>query len=172
MTATQHTFDPRDLDKGKGSGHALRRPVLPLTTAADVLDMSESDVVAEIQQGRVRWAWNLSAGEKETFVLVLTRSIVCWFAKRDGLHLPQPVNMDEVVRMILPPMSLATGIIYGREFRKIFRVGKNQVAALLEAGLLEERKRPEHAARSGINGSRHLTRASVVELLIKRQAPW
>lgn len=174
MTATlQRSFDPRALDKGTGSGHALRRPVLPLVTASDVLDLSEADVMAEIGERRIRWAFNLSAGdERASCVLVLTRSLVCWFAERDNVKLEQPRTIEDVITAILPPASLLTGVIRGAEFRQLFRVGKNHVNALLAAGLLQERKRPGHAARSGINGSRLLTRASVMELLKLRQAPW
>ena len=167
----QRPFDPRALDKA--GGHALSRPVLKLSTAADVMDLSEQDTIAEICEGRVRWAWNLATGSSRPFVRVLTRSVVCWLLERDGTVIPQPTTHDEAVRAVLPPMALAAGTITGKELKRIFRVGHHHIAALVDdMNVLTERTRPAHAPRSGINGSRVLTTKSVIELLNKTQAPW
>lgn len=171
-TAQQRTFDPRHLDKAAGRAETFRNPVIKLTVAAEVLGLSEKDVVAEIFSGRLRWAWNLSASDNRAFVIVLTRSVVAWLLEKDNTHVWQPGTIEEAIKQVLTPVQLAQVFLPGKELKKLFRVGNHHIANLVASRALAEVVRPAHAAHSGVNGTRKIITASVVELLTKRQAPW
>lgn len=163
MTApAQRTFDPRALDKAPGEVE-LRRPLLDVRTTATVLDLGEDDVLAELQQGRLRWAWDLSAANNgRAFLRIWNRSLICFLKP----ELPQPRELAEVLQLIIPPRARAVGSISGVELQALFNTTSGHVLSLFESGALV--KAPQSPHRRGRGGSPLATLRSVTQLLTQR----
>lgn len=162
MPAAQTTFDPRSLDKSPGKVE-LRRALLDVRTAATVLDLGEEDVLAELQQGRLRWAWNLSAANNgRAFLRIWNRSLICYLKP----ELPQPREFDGVLQHIIPPRARLVGSLSSVELQALFNTTGGHVLNLFEAGDLE--KVPNSPHRRGRGGSPRATLKSVTRLLTER----
>jgi len=162
MPAAQQTFDPRRLDKAAGKVE-LRRPLLDVRTAATVLDVSEETVLEELQQGRLRWAWDVSAAQnRRTFLRIWNRSLICYLKP----ELTQPAALDGVLLSVIPPRARVMGALSGVELQALFNTTGGHVLSLFEAGDLV--KVPNSPHRRGRGGSPRATLASVTQFLTQR----
>lgn len=162
MPAAQQTFDPRSLDKAPGKVE-LRRALLDVRTAATVLDLGEEDVLAELEQGRLRWAWNLSAANNgRAFLRIWNRSLICYLKP----ELAQPREHDDVLKHIIPPQARVVGSLASVELQALFNTTGGHVLNLFETGDLV--KVPNSPHRRGRGGSPRATLASVTQLLTNR----
>lgn len=162
MASTQQTFDPRSLDKAPGKVE-LRRALLDVRTAATVLDVSEETVFEELQQGRLRWAWDLSAAQNgRAFLRIWNRSLICYLKP----ELTQPRDHEDVLKHIISPRARVMGFLSGVELQSLFNTTGGHVLSLFETGALV--KAPNSPHRRGRGGSPRATLASVTRLLTER----
>lgn len=162
MSTAQQTFDPRSLDKVPGSVE-LRRALLDVRTAATVLDLGEEDVLAELQQGRLRWAWDVSAAQnRRTFLRLWNRSLICYLKP----ELTQPTEVSVVLQHIIPARSKVMGSLSGVELQTLLNTTGGHVLSLFESGDLV--KVPNSPHRRGRGGSPRATLKSVTQFLTDR----
>jgi hypothetical protein len=140
----------------------FRRPMVDLGAAMAMLDLNEQQLRREIEQGRIRWAFNLGVGAR-THVQILVRSL----AKCGDRTIIQPATVEGVADMVLPAESVATGTVRGTELQFALNIRSQHVTRLLDAGLIAEAE--ESQVFSGRAGSPVIMRASVVRLLALRR---
>jgi hypothetical protein len=162
MNAAQQTFDPRRLDRAPGKVE-LRRALLDVRTAATVLDVSEETVLEELQQGRLRWAWDLSAAQNgRAFLRIWNRSLICYLKP----ELEQPKELDGVLLQVVPPRARLLGALSGVELQALFNTTGGHVLSLFDSGALT--KVANSPQRRGRGGSPRATLTSVTRLLKER----
>lgn len=152
-----------DLRNGDNTRLTFRRPMLGMNAAKAVTGFDEDEVMSEIHTGRIKWAFNLSTTTDRMFVVILTRSLVCYLDPQ----LPQPDTIEQVADAVLPAQSLTTGNLRGTELKFAFNVTSEHVLNLIRLKLVTESRRSTW--HSGRNGSPTITRASVVQLLKLRR---
>lgn len=159
----QQTFDPRSLDKAPGKVE-LRRALLDVRTAATVLDMGEEDVLAEVEQGRLRWVWDVSAAcGGRAFLRVWNRSLLCYL-KPD---LDQPRDHAVVLQHVIPARARMAGSISGVELQAILNVTGGHIINLFASGDFVKAANSPH--RRGRGGSPRATLASVLNFFNTRR---
>ena len=142
---------------------AVKLPMVGIETCKSALGISEDAVLALIDDGKIRWAWNFSAQSSHArFVRVLTRSLLAY--QQPGLD--QPKAIEAVADLLLPLTSKLTGKVKGTTLQVAFNVSSTHVINLVAAGMLEAR-----TWKRGPNGSPVIARASVVRLLGERRLP-
>ena len=81
---------------------AVKLPMVGIETCKSALGISEDAVLALIDDGKIRWAWNLACQSQHTrFVRVLTRSLLAY--QQPGLD--QPKTIEAVADLFLPLTS-------------------------------------------------------------------
>lgn len=155
---TQRALDLRNDD---GSRLTYRLPMTSIDGAKPLLGMNEDEIMALIDEGKIRWAWDLACQSRAArFVRILNRSLVCY----EKPFLAQPETLAQVIELILPPVSKITGTVRGTELQRACNVSSTHVINLVEAKIIcaKDWKR-------GPNGSPLITRSSVVRLLTDRR---
>lgn len=153
------------LQNDDGTALTFERGIVQMSTAKAMLGFSEDEVMAEIECGRIKWAWNLGTSQDRLWVCILLRSLICF---RDP-KLTQPENVDDICLSILPPRSLVVGFVLGTELQDAFNATSEHILNLLRMGFLKlHPSSPVVPWRSGPGGSPLITRESVVELLKTR----
>lgn len=159
-SSSQRALDLRNDD---GSRLTYRLPMTSIDGAKPLLGLNEDEIMALIEDGKIRWAWDLACqSEHARFVRILNRSLVCY----EKPFLGQPETLDGVLELILPPSSKITGRVRGTELQRACNVSSTHIINLVEAGLLSggDWKR-------GPQGSPLITRASIARFLKERTLP-
>ena len=101
-----------------------RRPLIPLTAVAFLLDKTHAQVIELIEEGKIRWAFDIrSSGKTHREIRVLRHSLL----QLIGFHAPadSPIaedfpaddarEFDEIIKLILPPgFVLSPATLSGR----------------------------------------------------------
>ncbi len=162
MTAPQHTFD---LQSG-GRRLAFQLPLLDVVGARALTGLDEDELMNEIGQRRIVWAWNIGRSTDGRITLrIWNRSLICWVEPK----LTQPLRLEDVLNIILPPRSSITGTLDSKEVKRLMNTGHTHVANLAADGALMEHAKSGRRASSGPHGKRIFTRASVIEFFRLRQ---
>lgn len=165
MTLTlprQKQFDLRPPDRRPLD---LRRPLLSIETFRSLTDeLSEDDILNEIIDGRIKWAFNLAgAGASRSYVRIWNRSVLGWFDR----EFQQTDDLSEVINHILPARSLVTRALTAREVIRACNVTSSHIYNLIRDGLLKES--PGSSIHRGPSGGAIVTRASAVQFLTTRR---
>ena len=161
-TAPQRTMDLQ----ANGRRLAFQLPLLGVNGARALTGLDEDELMNEIGQRRILWAWNIALqAEGRTELRIWNRSLVCWIEP----HLTQPRDLAGVLATILPAKSELTGTLDSKEVKRLLNTGHTHVANLCAAGQLVEHGKSGKRAVSGPNGKRIITRGSVVEFFRTRQ---
>lgn len=136
-------------------------PMVGVETFKAMTGRNEDELLAEIQLGRVRWAFNVSSEESRMFVKILVRSIDCyrWPA------LKQPETFDAFIDSWLPPISKISGTVLGTTLQKLLNVSGDHIADLINAELIRAEKRK---ITTGPQGTAKIKRTSVVTFMRAR----
>lgn len=145
---------------------AFQLPLLDVRGARALTGLDEDELMSEIGQRRILWAWNIALqAEGRTELRIWNRSLVCWIEP----NLAQPRELKEVLLTILPAKSELTGVLDSKEVKRLLNTGHTHIANLCERGQLTEHGKSGQRAASGPNGKRIITRASVIEFFRNRQ---
>ncbi len=136
------------------------RPMVGMEGIKSFIGMNEDEVLGEIATGKIKWAFDLSAGADRQFLRVLSLSMDCW----KYAALKQPATLDGVIDLILPAGSKVTGIVKGTSLQFSFNVVSEHILNLLRAGRLKL-ARGQTGWSTGPNGTPLITRASVETFL-------
>lgn len=162
MRPAQNTFD---LQSG-GRRVAFQLPLLDVVGARALTGLDEDELMNEIGQRRIVWAWNIGrAADGRITLRIWNRSLVCWLEPK----LTQPTRLEDVLNIILPARSLITGTLDSKEVKRLLNTGHTHVANLAEDKSLQEHAKSGRRAVTGPNGKRIFTRASVIEFFRVRQ---
>ena len=138
----------------------LQPPLVGIETLRGILNTTEEGVMALIEDGHLRWAFNLARPcAARMLVRVWTQSIAA--------HLNPAFDQEDdvagVIGRILPEGSRVTGTIAARDLRSAFNVASMHVNSLIDAGSLATA--PGSIRRRGRGGCSLVTRSSAFEFL-------
>ncbi len=156
-----------DLRHADGSRPVFVRPMVGAETFKAVTGKNEDEMLAEIQTGRVRWAFNVSAegrgrpGDHRIFPRIWVRSIDCYRFP----SLPQPAAIEDFFSHWLPAVSNLHGTLLGTTLQKLLNISGDHVADLISNDLIAAAPR---AVTTGTQGSPRIQRASVEQFLRAR----
>jgi len=115
----------------------FERPFADMTEVRGRLNLRERDVFLEIENGRLRWAFNFSTNEK-LFLRVYKPAVEHWVNPRR----PLVETFDELLRKLFPNATFNAGTaesIPGMDFQETFNLSHHNMRSLLEAGLILSR---------------------------------
>jgi hypothetical protein len=136
---------------------ALRRPLVDVYCCVAALGCSEDAVLQLIDEGKLRWAWNIArAGSGRRCVRVFAGSLAAYQAGRTEAE-----NCDKVLAAILPGHS---PLIQSAVLARALLCARHHVATLLTDGELDGKG----ARGMGPNSSPEIMRASAVRFLKRR----
>jgi hypothetical protein len=158
----QPALDMRNPD---GTRLTFQLPLLGVEGVRAATGLDEDEILAEIEEGRILWAWNIGLEGERTYLRVWHRSLAAWHNPK----LAQPEALDEVLRAMLPTRCWITGTLDSKEVKRVLNTGHMHVARLCETGLLSEHAKSGERAASGPNGKRIITRASVERFFRERR---
>ena len=150
---------------------AILRPLVNLWTAVAALDRSQNEVIALIEDGKLRYAWNIASrasGHRE--IRILTQSLVEFQSSQRLPPVPPDEEFQRVVKLIFPAVSYKNGVaasVCATTITKRFSAGSQHVLALADEGSLRFVK--DAVRRRGPNGSPAIEFASVVQFLKQRR---
>lgn len=161
MLATKPLQPALDLRQADGSRPVFVRPMVGVETFKALTGRNEDEMLAEIQIGRVRWAFNVSAESNRQFVRIWVRSLDCYRFP----DLTQPEKIEDFFGHWLPPVAHLTGTVLGTTLQKLLNVTGDHIADLIAAERLEAKVR---AISTGVKGSPKISRASLEKFLRAR----
>lgn len=148
------------------------QPVLCLHTVRAALNLQTEDVVALIESGELRWAWNLAASPSihDRGIRVLARSLANYQHRTRPPRTSEDDEFRAVMRLILPsvkhaPDTVAT--IRQCELARQLVVDAQLLAKLLANGEFQLARAAK--AATGRYGSPEVTVASVEAFLTRRR---
>ena len=149
---------------------AFKRPLVNLWTAVAALDRSSYEVLALIEEGKLRFAWNIAlrdVGSRD--IRILTQSIVEFQNCQPAPRLSDAEDFQRAVKFIFPAVSYSCGVatVRAATIYKKFSVGHSHVLKLVDQGSL--RRLEGTACRPGPNGSPQIEFSSVLDLLKRRR---
>lgn len=138
-----------------------RRPLMPISAVEFALDRVREEVMAEIEDGRLPWAWHLeSHTAHRKCVRVLARCIPWRQAGRTFPDLTEAEALAEIVPALRRTFTV-------QELRRRLTVSAGLVRDLVRDGELD--LAPGSPCRTGAGGSPQITRESIVRLLRARR---
>jgi hypothetical protein len=176
--ALQNSLDLRDR---AGQRLTFIRPMLGVESIRALTGLSEDEILAEIQSGKIRWAFNLSGAKRQTvaprrpsdsalrtphseshrcYLRVWNRSIICYV----NPSLPQPADLAVALTFILPHSRPA---LRCTELMRSFNVSSQHILNLVDDGLLA--KAPSASSPPNSRTSPIVTRNSVISFLESRR---
>jgi len=138
-----------------------RRPLVPIQTCEAILDLMCNEMMCEIEDGRLAWAWHIeSPGTARRCIRVWRECLV-----RRVAGYPQPDASDvEVLSSILPEHRIWFTV---QELRRRLTISGGHIINLIEAKALSvEADSPWHR---GVGGSPRVTRSSIAAFLQRRR---
>lgn len=135
-----------------------RRPLLPMKAAMVFLDRNEDDVLALIQTGKIKWAFDLHCNGSKAHVHIYKGSAIAYRENRPEM---EHDTIDVVIHTILGKRDPVRGV----ELKNLFSCDQKHIANLLAAGFLQRDPR----SPSTNNHSPLITRSSIVALLKSRR---
>jgi hypothetical protein len=160
----QPALDMRNAD---GTRLTFQLPLLGVEGVRAATGLDEDEILAEIEEGHILWAWNIGLEGERTYLRVWNRSLAAW----NNPKLSQPETHMDVMHAILPPRCWITGTMDSKEVKRLLNTGHTHVARLCETGLLSEHGKSSERAASGPNGKRIITRESVINFFRERRKP-
>lgn len=160
MIALQVTFDLKDDAGYRPSGKPA--PLMSIGAIMDVYQLKLPAIQEELEQGRIRWAFNLSRDDtNRVFLRVWRRSMICW--KNSNLH--QAETLEGVMDELFPRLPAFTAV----EVSDVFALqSSDHVHNLIEDKCLA--LAPGQAKLSRTQ-SPQITRDSLARFLKTRQWP-
>ena len=140
----------------------LRRPLWQLATVSDCLDMPREEIEAEIESGKIPWAFNIAATTKtrqETRVLgacIVERAM----GPVNGIGATQNMQLPEVLNLVLPARDIRS-----TELQRIFSCTHQHVYQL--ANNFRVTRKPE--SHDGPESCTVFARSSVASFLGERR---
>ena len=115
------------------------RPLLAVTTVATVLDTNTRGVVELVEQGRIRFAWDIaSPGSRSRCLRILARCVADLQAGTDSFPEGDRLAWEMVLHMILPQFRERMPL---REVQRLLAVTESYMLAAARAGLLPAERR-------------------------------
>lgn len=148
----------------------FRRPMVDVLTASAALDKRRAEVMALIESGEIRWAWNLSPARDASNVRILSKSLEEYQASAPVQHPSEAEEFRAVMRLILPSITARPGIVAmvrACELAERLSVDVQTIGRLIGAGALAIGKAVR--THSGINSSPAIKVASVEAFLKARR---
>lgn len=149
----------------------FKRPLVSLWTAVEVLDRSSAELLALIEEGKLRFAWNIAGRRtRRRLIRILSQSLVEFQSGQPAPNLSAPDDFQRAVKLIFPAVSHAPGgaiTVRATTIVKRLSVGSDHVLHLVDQGELRVCKGA--VRRPGPNGSPEIEFGSVVEFLTKRR---
>lgn len=137
----------------------IQRALVSVETARAVFNRSEDYVLALIESGKLRFAFDVGCSDcHRRTIRIFALSVADFVNQQDT----QPVSIDDCLKYILP---MPTPHIVSARLAEVFNVGSTHINHLIRAGDLLEipnRKRTRTAPRS-------IDRASVIQFLRNRR---
>lgn len=138
-----------------------RRPLVPLTACEAILDRLPEEVCAEIEDGRIAWAWHVESPDSDRRCIRVWRE--CLVRRVSGDAQPD-YTFDEIVGSILPANREWFTV---QELRRRLTVSGGHVIHLIDLKLLHViNDSPWHR---GVGGSPRVTRQSIAHFLRDRR---
>ena len=75
------------------------RPTVGMDGAKHLLDLSEDEVIALIEEGKLSYAWNIGLGEDRREIRILRQSIDAFWEQPRGTPIPE----SQAFKLLLPP---------------------------------------------------------------------
>lgn len=135
-----------------------------------MLDRSAAEVMALIEEGRLRFAWNIGGRRvRNRTVRILTQSLREFQSGQPTPNTTAEEDFQQAVRQIFPAVSRASGLatVRATTIAKRFSVSSSHVLHLIDQR--ELRALRGTVRRPGPTGSPAVEFASVVEFLRKRR---
>ncbi|TAL06140.1 MAG: hypothetical protein EPO07_02310 [Verrucomicrobia bacterium] len=148
----------------------FKRPLVNLWTAVAALDRSSYEVLALIEEGRLRFAWNIALrGDGQRDVRILTQSLFEFQNNQAAPSISADEDFQRAVKLIFPAVSHTRGVatVRAATIYKKFSVSSCHVLSLAEQGTL--RLLAGTVQRPGPDGSPQIEFNSVVEFLARRR---
>jgi hypothetical protein len=162
-------------------GFTARCPLVPLPAVMLFLDRKQRAVVALIESGQLRWAFDIRSASAATREIRVLRDSLFEYTRlrpREHFHESDQVEFTEITRAILPerrekrrrrsapsfmPAKEREPVVTGAEVAQCFSCSTGHVRKLLRDNLLRA------PCRRASGDAVLLLRASVVEFLRKRR---
>ena len=149
----------RSADPADGLSVVVRRPLVPLTFCMLVLDKTEDKVMADIEAGRIEWAFNLGRRScRRRMIRVLT---ACLQSNGAGLG-SKEWTASEVAEACVP-----SGRVQVPDLCRAWTCSSTGIHQLINDGEFGEVERPP--AQSGPLSSPTIPREAAVAFLVSRR---
>ena len=141
------------------------RPFADMAEVRGDLNLTEREIMEEIENQRLLWAFNFAARDEKIFLRVFKTAVEHWLNPK----VPLPRTIGEMLLRLFPTKNFTAGFvdtISGLEFQQAFNVGAANVSQLLDRGWIEVRG--GFAARR-MGASARILLPSVVKFLEQRR---
>lgn len=144
---------------------ALRRPMVSIWTVVSIIDRSEDHVLRMIDEGKLRFAFDLRQKKSgKQFVRVLSKSVCDFVNKVPAPPISDAEEFDQVVGILFP---LSTPMIRATLIARAFNVCNQHVADLIGERSLRLAKL--NGCKRAKNESPFVDKASAIQLLRERR---
>jgi hypothetical protein len=141
------------------------RPTVGIEGAKHLVDVSEDELLALIEDGRVSHAWHIGLGSLHREVRILRRSLDNYLARLDGAKVTDPTDF-EALTLLLPP-GHTKPFLTGTDIQRALNCVSTHVINLIEARALV--LQPGTSWTTGPAGSPLVTVSSFAQFLKTRR---
>ena len=110
----------------------IKRPTVSLETVKAVLDRNEDHCLGLVEDGKLRFAWNVAApNSHRATVRVMTASLIDFVRGTDT----QPNKEEDAINYVLPSVSLS---VRASTLARALNVGPTHIHNLIDCGAMKE----------------------------------